>query len=54
MYLKVLARKCWPVSADLITKIRPFKYMYIENFRTKNWKFLDTKILIFFIFRLKT
>ena len=35
-----------------ITKTRLFKY--IENFTIKKWKFSDKKILIFFIFLLKT
>ena len=35
-----------------ITKTRLFKY--IENFNIKTWKILDKKILIFFIFLLKT
>ena len=35
-----------------ITKTCLFKY--IENFTTKKWKFSDKKILIFFIFLLKT
>ena len=34
-----------------ITKTRLFKYT--ENFTTKNWKFSDKKILIFFKFLLK-
>ena len=29
-------------------------YKYTEKFTTKNWKFSDKKILIFFIFLLKT
>ena len=35
-----------------ITKTRKFKY--IENFTSKNWKFLDKKLWYFFIFLLKT
>ena len=35
-----------------ITKTRLFKY--IENFTTKNWKIVQAKILIFFMFLLKT
>ena len=36
----------------LITKTRLFKNT--ENFTNKKWKFSDKKILIFFIFLLKT
>ena len=35
-----------------ITKTHLFKYR--ENFTSKNWKFSDKNILIFFIFLLKT
>ena len=35
-----------------ITKTRLFKY--IENFATKNWKFSDKNILMFFIFLIQT
>ena len=35
-----------------IMKTRLFKY--IENFTSKNWKFSDKKLLLFFIFLLKT
>ena len=35
-----------------IRKTRLFKY--IENFTSKNWKFSDKKILIYFLFLLKT
>ena len=40
------------ISSKLITKTRLFKY--IDTFTSKNWKFSDTKILIFFICLLKT
>ena len=33
----------------LITKTRLFKYMYIENFTTKKWKFSEKKTDIFHI-----
>ena len=33
----------------LITKTHPFKYMYIENFTTQNWKFSDKISDIFHI-----
>ena len=39
-------------NIDNITKTVLFKYT--ENFITKRWKFSDKKILIFFIFLLKT
>ena len=45
----------WKLVALLfITKTRLFKYMYIEYFTAKNWKFSDKKILIIFKFLLKT
>ena len=36
-----------PKAGGLITKTLLFKY--IENFTTKNWKFLDKKFDIFFL-----
>ena len=47
-------KQCKEVNGDLnITKTRLFKYMCIENFTSKNWKFSDKKIWYFSYFRLK-
>ena len=47
-YLEFIHKKMLP-----LTKIHLFKYIHVENFTSKNWKYSEEKTLIIFKFLLK-